>query len=132
MLTTDKVLKFLQQCKFDLAREIPGFVDAFMAKDGSAKIVIRTVAPLQTVPKLTFEEEEIPVECSIDFPDAKPNEKSVVITSPGQPQSMPNLPKGEFEVYSLPTETAIGPNEPGARNQKSYEEWQKRHGKQNG
>jgi hypothetical protein len=127
MVDSAKILRFLQKCKFDLAREVPGYVDAHIAKDGSAKLVLRVSAPLATPPVLSFEEETIPLEVVVDFPDAKPVDKAVVMAGPMSPTSVPPQPTGQVGTVALPEKVAIGPHEAGARDSAAFEAWKKRH-----
>lgn len=127
MVDTEKVLRFLQDCKFDMMREVPGFVDARVAKDGSAKVVLRVAAPLATPPTFAFEGEEIPVEVSVDFPDAKPAEKAVVMNGPMDPASVQPPPQRPVGVVATPDKIAISPHEGGARDRAAFEAWKRRH-----
>jgi hypothetical protein len=130
MVDVSKILQFLQKCKFDLMREIPGFVDAYVAKDGSANLIIRVEAPLATIPSLSFEDEVIPVTLVVDHPDAKAADKVVVMAGPMQPvalgphQGHPGQVIGES---ALPNARAVGPHEQGGRNGAAYEAWKARH-----
>jgi hypothetical protein len=127
MVDTAKILRFLQQHKFDLAREVPGYVDACLAKDGSAKLVLRVSAPLATPPVLEFEEEIVPLEVLVDFPDAKPVDKAIVMAGPMNPvQTLPQ-PQGPVGETALPEKVAVGPHEQGGRSKDSFEAWKQRH-----
>jgi len=127
MVDVAKILRFLQTRKFDLVREVPGYVDAHLAKDGSAKLVLRVSAPLQTPPVLEFEDEPIPFEIQVDFPDAKPVDKAVVMAGPMKPVNAPALPQGPVGTIAVPEKVAIGAHERGGRNKEAFEAWQKRH-----
>ena len=127
MVDVNKILRFLQKCKFDLAREVPGFVDAHLAKDGSAKLILRVSSPLMTLPILSFEEEEIPLEVAVDFPDAKPVDKAIVMAGSMNPVEVPPQPHDKIGVVALPEKVAVGPHEQGGRNTEAFEAWQQRH-----
>jgi len=128
MVDTEKVLRFLQGYKFDMMREVPGFVDAHIAKDGSAKLVLRVSAPLAERPVFSFEGEEIPLDISVDFPDAKPVDKTVVLASPLNPvatQTQP--PQRHVGEVALPEKIAISPHESGGHDKAAFEAWKMRH-----
>jgi hypothetical protein len=127
MIDTAKILRFLQQHKFDLAREVPGYVDARLAKDGSAKLMLRISAPLATLPVLEFEDETIPLEVLVDFPDAKPVDKAIVMAGPMNPVQVLPQPQGKIGETALPEKVAVGPHEQGGRNTKAFEAWKQRH-----
>lgn len=130
MVDVSKVLRFLQARKFDLMREVPGFVDAQLAKDGSAKVALRVSAPLATPPVCKFEDEEIPVEVTVDFPDAKPVDKAVVVAGPLNPAVVgPDAQQtpGQVGVVATPNEKAVGPHEGGGRDKEAFEAWKQRH-----
>ncbi len=127
MVDTGKVLRFLQSCKFDLMREVPGFIDAHIAKDGSARVVLRVAAPLADPPSFTFEEEDIPVEVVADFPDAKPVSKAVVMAGPMNPTSAVQPPQKAVGTVVTPDKIAISPHEGGARDRAAFEAWKRRH-----
>lgn len=127
MVDKEKILRFLQTHKFDLMREVPGFVYA-RVDDSGTKVVLRVSAPLVTPPMAEFEGEQIPFEVVADFPDAKPVDKAVVVSGPMNPVSVPPQPQEKIGTVALPEKVAIGPFEQGARNAGSYEAWVKRHG----
>jgi len=130
MVDAEKVLRFLQAHKFDLMREVPGFVDARLAQDGSAKVVLRVSTPLAVLPVCSFEGEEIPVELQVDFPDANPVDKAVVVTGSLVPMVVgpdAQRPPGQVGIVATPNEKAVGPHEPGGRNKEAFEAWKNRH-----
>jgi hypothetical protein len=126
MADSAKILRFLQNHKFDLAREVPGYVDARLSDDGS-KVALRVSAPLATSPAIEFEGEQIPLEIAVDFPDAKPVDKVVVVAGPMRPVSVPPQPRGPVGTVALPEKVAVGPFEQGARSKEAFEAWQERH-----
>lgn len=128
MVDNAKILRFLQACKFDLAREVPGFVDAHLPSDGSTKLVLRVTAPLATPPTISFEDEVIPLEVVVDFPDAAPVEKAIVMAGPMNPTSVPvQGPPDQIGTIAVPEKRAIGAHEPGGRNAEAFEAWKQRH-----
>jgi hypothetical protein len=127
MVDTAKILRFLQSCKFDLAREVPGYVDARVSEDGT-KVLLRVSVPLATDPQIEFEGEPIPLEISVDFPDAKPVEKAIVMAGPMNPVETKPTPQGAVGVVAVPEKVAIGPHEAGGRDSAAVEAWRKRHG----
>jgi hypothetical protein len=128
MVDTEKVLRFLQSCKFDLMREVPGFIDAHIAKDGTPRMVLRVAAPLAEKPSFTFEGEEIPLEITADFPDAKPVDKTIVMAGPMNPTNVPPQPQKPVGTVSVPEKIAISPHEGGGRDREAFEAWKRRHG----
>jgi len=128
MVDNAKILRFLQTCKFDLAREVPGYVDAHLAKDGSAKLILRVMAPMLTPPILTFEDETIPLEVVVDFPDARPVDKAIVMAGPMNPTAVPSQSApGQVGTIAVPEKRAIGAHEQGGRNAEAFEAWKQRH-----
>jgi hypothetical protein len=128
MVDKDKVLRFLQKCKFDMMREVPGFIDAHIARNGSASVTLRVSAPLATPPSFLFEGDEIPVDVSVDFPDAKPAEKVVVMNGLMDPVAiLPQSPPKQVGTVATPDKVAISPHEGGARDQAAFEAWKRRH-----
>jgi hypothetical protein len=127
MIDTAKILRFLQTHKFDLAREIPGFIDINMPVDGSLKLVLRVSSPLISPPIINFEGEEIPLDIKIDFPDSKPVEKAVVISSPMNPSPTMSQAQDQIGVVALPEKKAVGAHEQGGRKLEAFEAWKKRH-----
>lgn len=127
MVDVEKILQFLQKRKFDLMREIPGLVDASLAKDGSAKLVLRVTAPLAALPVLKLGDEEIPLEVKVDFPDAKPVDKAVVMAGPMNPAQASPQPEHQVGEVALPEKQAVGAHEAGGRNQEAFEAWKRRH-----
>jgi hypothetical protein len=129
MVDVAKVLRFLQVCKFDLVRDVPGFMDAYIAKDGSAKLVLRVAAPLMDPPIFSFEDEFIPVEVKVDFPDAKPVKKAVVMAGPMMPVQVQSQQQqhGKVGETALPMKNAISPHENEGRNAEAFNAWKNRH-----
>lgn len=127
MVDTAKILRFLQTCKFDLAREIPGFIDISMPIDGSAKLVLRVSSPLVSPPILSFEGEDIPFDIKVDFPDTQPIDKAVVMAGPMNPS--PTMPQAQDQVgvVALPEKRTVGAHEQGGRNPEAFDAWKKRH-----
>jgi len=124
MVDKEKILGFLQKHKFDLMREVPGFVNAVIA-DTEDKLLLRVFAPLANPLNLMFEDEQIPVEVIVDFPDAKPTDKIVVLTNSKKPLVVTAQPENIAAV--VPEEVAIGPHEQGGRDSKAFEDWKQRH-----
>jgi len=125
-----KILRFLQKCKLNLMEEIPGFVDARLAPDGT-KMILRVSSPLATPPVLEFEEEKIPFEIVVDFPDSKPVDRAVVMADSMSPAvQVPISQSGPIGTVLVPPElakVAIGPHADSARDPASLEAWKERH-----
>lgn len=124
MLDLAKILKFLQIRKFDLSREIPGFLDISIPEDGSPKLVLYVSSPLESSPSIEFEGDQIPVEVKVNFPNGKPIDKTIVMSGPMNPTQ---ILTPEENTNSIPEKVAMNPHERGGRNQQAYEAWQKRH-----
>jgi hypothetical protein len=130
MIDASKVLRFLQAHKFDLMREVPGFVDAQLSKDGEARVTLRVTSPLATPPACTFEGDEIPIDLQVDFPDSRQADKVVVVAGnmagPTVVGPVAQAP-GQVGTVATPNEKAVGPHEAGGRNSTAYEAWRHRH-----
>lgn len=128
-----RLLDFMQRHKLDMMRDIPGFIDARLAKDAEA-LLIRVAQPLLDEPRLVDEEGDIPFRLQVDFPDGKPA-KGQVVVGLGNEQNASTAPSsddpgdtpGVVGTVAVPLKRPIGPHEPGARNQAAYEAWKKRH-----
>jgi hypothetical protein len=127
------LLEFLQTHKLDMMREIPGFIDARVDKDGET-LVVRVAQPLVDEPRLVHKGEEIPLKIQIDFPEGKPQEGQVVIglgdegSAATAPQNDdPGEGPGEVGTVAVPFKRPVGPHESGARDAAAYEAWKKRH-----
>lgn len=128
-----RLLDFMQKHKLDMMRDIPGFIDARLDKDGTG-LLIRVAQPLLDEPRFVDGEGEIPFKLQVDFPDGKAAEGQIVVglgneesAAVGPQSDDPGDTPGVVGTVAVPLKRPIGPHETGARNKEAYEAWKKRH-----
>lgn len=138
--TKSRILAFLQAKKFDLMRQVPGFVDAALSvEDSEPVLLLKVAAPLEREVEFAYEDEILPVKVEIATGGAaalneegKENEGDAVVVAPGDSGPQPikaavQNDKDKIAVVAAPNEVAISPHQPGGRNRAAFEAWKKRH-----
>jgi hypothetical protein len=126
-----RLLDFLQKSKFDISRQIPGFIDARISnkKGEEPRVVLRVASPLVEDPRFEHDGEIIPLEVKVDYPDSKPVEGKVVvgIGDAQISQTVPTSDQDDVGVTVVPIKRAIGSLESGGRVSEAFDQWKKRH-----